>query len=72
MAKAKAELRVSGLTEPGLVRSVEEALSAVKGVEYVHVNLGVGKVTIEYDDSVTGVEIFLSIVKRVGFDVAQQ
>jgi len=72
MAKAKAELRVSGLAEPGLVRSVEESLSAVEGVEYAHVNLGAGKVTIEYDDSVTGVDASITIVKRIGFDVVQE
>jgi len=68
MAKAKAELRVSGLAKPGLVRSVEESLSGVEGVEYIHVNLGAGRVTIEYDDSVTKVEAFITLVNRVGCD----
>jgi copper chaperone CopZ len=72
MAKAKIELRVSGLAEPGLVRGVEESLSAVEGVEYAHVNLGAGKVTIEYDDAVTGLDAFMTIVKRFGSDAVQQ
>jgi copper chaperone CopZ len=71
MAKAKAELRVSGMAKPGLVRSVEESLSGVEGVEYIHVNLGAGKVTIEYDDSVTAVEAFITLVNRVGCDAVQ-
>ena len=63
---------MSGLAEPGLVRSVEESLSAVKGVEYAHVNLGAGKVIIEFDDSATGVEAFIVIVKSFGCDAVQE
>ena len=41
--KRKAELRATGLTGSGVPSSVEELLSALPGVEYVHVNLGAAK-----------------------------
>jgi copper chaperone CopZ len=72
MSKAKVELRVAGLAaEPGLVRRMEEALSAVAGVEYAHVNLGAAKVTIEYDDSVIDADGLIAAVERAGFDATQ-
>ena len=71
MAKAKAELEVAGLAGQGLCRGMEELLSAIEGVEYVHVNLGAAKVTINYDDSLTGVEALTAAVKRAGYRVAQ-
>jgi P-type Cu+ transporter len=71
MASAKTELRVAGLAEPGLPSNVEGLLSAVEGVEYAHVNLGAAKVTINYDDSVTGAEALIAELKRAGFDATQ-
>ena len=50
---------------------MEGLLSAVEGVEYAHVNLGAAKVTITYDDSVTGVEALIAELKRAGFDALQ-
>jgi len=72
MAKAKAELGVTELAGPGVVSSVEELLSGVAGVEYAHVNLGAGKVTIHYEDTVTGVETLIAALKGAGFDALQQ
>ena len=71
MANAKAELRVDGLAGPGLPSTVEELLSAVHGVEYVHVNLGAAKVAITYDDSLTSSEAFIAKLKRAGFEATQ-
>ena len=48
MATVKAEFRVNGLAGPGLPSTVEELLSAVDSVEYVHVNLGAAKVAVTY------------------------
>ncbi len=71
MAKATSELLVTGLARPGLASSVEEMLSALAGVEYAHVNLGAGKVTVNYDDSVTGVQALTAAIKSAGFDATQ-
>lgn len=70
--KAKAELRVAGLAEPGRVRGLEETLAGVEGVEYAHVNLGAGKLTVEFDDSVTDVEKLLVAVRGAGVEASQE
>ena len=70
MPKATTELRVTGLARPGLVSGLEEMLSAIPGVQYAHVNLGAEKVTINYEDSVTGVEPLIAAISRAGFDAA--
>jgi copper chaperone CopZ len=71
MSKAQVELRVTGLAEPGAVRSMEEMLSALPGVEYAHVNLGAAKITINYDDSITEADALTAAVKRAGFTATQ-
>ncbi len=71
MAKAKTEMQVTGLAAPGRVSEMEERLSAIPGVQYAHVNLGAGKVTVEYDDEVTGAEALLAAVRGAGYEAAQ-
>ena len=71
MASAKTVLRVTGLAEPGLPSAVESLLSAIQGVEYAHVNLGAAKVTITYDDLVTGADALIAELKRAGFEATQ-
>jgi len=68
MPKATTELRVTGLARPGLVSGLEEMLSAIPGVQYAHVNLGAEKVTINYEDSVTGVDSLIAAIIGTGFD----
>ncbi len=70
--KAKAAFRVNGLAEPGLVRGLEEKLSAVAGVEYAHVNLGAGKVTVEFDDCICGPEALLAVVRSADTEAEQE
>jgi copper chaperone CopZ len=54
-----------------VVRSIETGLSEVKGVEYAHVNLGAGKIHVEFDDSVTTADQLIGTVERLGFSVEQ-
>ena len=68
MPKAKSQFRVTGLARPGLVSNLEEMLSAIPGVEYAHVNLGAEKVTVNYEDSVTGVDALIAAIAQAGFD----
>jgi copper chaperone CopZ len=72
MPKAKVELKLEGMTCQGCVRSIELKLSKVPGVEYAHVNLGAGKATVEYDDSLTGVDHLIGAVEQIGFHAAQE
>jgi copper chaperone CopZ len=71
MAKSKIELSVQGMTGDGVVRNIEANLSGVNGVEYVHVNLGAAKITVDYDDSVTNAEQLIGTVERLGFNAVQ-
>lgn len=71
MAKSKIEMSVQGMTGDGVVRSIETGLSGVQGVEYTHVNLGAGKVTVEYDDSLTSADQLIGTVEQMGFHVLQ-
>ena len=71
MAKAKLEMQVEGMTCQGCVRSVEKKLSGVRGVDYAHVNLGAGHVTVEFDDAQTDPQTLLSAVEQIGFHASQ-
>jgi copper ion binding protein len=72
MAKAKVEMQVEGMTCQGCVRSIEKKLSGVKGVDYAHVNLGAGNVTVEFDDDRTSAQTLLAAVEQIGFHASQK
>lgn len=59
------------MTGSGVARNIEMTLGGVEGVEYTHVNLGAAKITVEYDDSVTGPEQFIAVVARLGLQAVQ-
>jgi copper ion binding protein len=71
MAKAKVEMQVEGMTCQGCVRSIEKKLSGVHGVDYAHVNLGAGHVTVEFDDVQTNPQALVSAVEQIGFHASQ-
>jgi copper chaperone CopZ len=71
MAKSKIEMRVDDMSGDGVVRGIETSLSGVKGVEYAHVNLGAGKINVEFDDSITTADQLIGTVERLGFSVLQ-
>jgi copper chaperone CopZ len=71
MARAKLEMQVEGMTCQGCVRSIETKLSGVQGVEYAHVNLGAGRVGVDYDDTQTNPQALLAAVEQIGFHASQ-
>ncbi|HWE50714.1 MAG TPA: heavy metal-associated domain-containing protein [Bryobacteraceae bacterium] len=71
MAKSKAELKITGMTCQGCVRSIEMKLSGLSGVDYAHVNLGAGVATVEYDDAKADVPKLIAAVQQIGFQAAQ-
>jgi copper ion binding protein len=71
MAKSKLEINVTGMTCQGCVRTIENKLSSVNGVEYAHVNLGAGKAVVEYDDASTRAEDLIKAVQQVGFEASR-
>jgi copper chaperone CopZ len=71
MAKTKVELCIGGMSCQGCVRTIENKLSSVNGVEYAHVNLGAGKAVVEYDDRLTKPDELIRAVEQVGFQVSR-
>jgi copper chaperone len=67
MAKTKVELQVEGMTCQGCVRSIETKVSSVKGVDYAHVNLGAGKLTVEFEDGAATADQLIEAVEQIGF-----
>jgi copper chaperone CopZ len=72
MAKSKVELTVAGMTCQGCVRSIETKISGVAGVDYAHVNLGAGKLTVEYDDLRTDPARLMGAVEQIGFHATHE
>jgi copper ion binding protein len=71
MAKSRLEIKVEGMTCQGCVRTIENKLASVKGVDYAHVNLGAGKATVEYDDASAEPEDLIKAVQQVGFQASR-
>jgi copper chaperone CopZ len=53
------------------VRTIEQKLATVDGVDYAHVNLGAGKVVVEYDDARTQPDALIRAVEQVGFQASR-
>ena len=71
MGKSKVELKVEGMTCQGCVRTIEQKLSSVDGVEYAHVNLGAGKAVVEFDESQTKAEDLIKACQQIGFQASR-
>ncbi len=71
MAKSRAELKITGMTCQGCVRSIEMKLSGVAGVDNARVNLGAGVATVEFDDARADVPKLIAAVQQIGFEAAQ-
>jgi copper ion binding protein len=67
---AKIELQLEGMTCQGCVRSIELKLTKVPGVEHAQVNLGLGKATVEYDESRANVDQMIAAVEQIGYHAA--
>ncbi|MFH0815788.1 MAG: heavy metal translocating P-type ATPase [Methanobacteriota archaeon] len=66
-AKAKADIKVSGMTCAMCVRSIEEALKEVQGVKQVTVNLATEKAHVEFDPGRTGVGAMRAAIEELGY-----
>lgn len=64
----EAELKISGMTCAGCVRSVEMKLSKVTGVQSARVDLQAGRATVEYDNAKTDVGKLVAAVQQIGFE----
>lgn len=72
MSKTKIELKVVDMTGEGVVRTIENTLSTQNGVDYAHVNLGAGKIIVEFDDSETDPSRLIGALDKLGFQAVQE
>ncbi|MEK3997125.1 copper ion binding protein [Psychrobacillus sp. FSL W7-1493] len=62
-------IQVQGMTCGGCVKSVENSVSALSGVEKVNVQLETGKVNIEFNDSQTDIKQITDTIEGKGYTV---
>lgn len=62
-------LNVKGMTCGGCVSAVTKALKATQGVKDVTVDLGQGKVSVDFDQSMASSADLRNAIGRAGFEV---
>lgn len=62
-------LQVQGMTCGGCVKSVENSINALSGVEKVNVQLETGKVNIEFNESQTDIKQITDTIEGKGYTV---
>src|SRR6266540_469565 len=65
----RADLQLWGLTCPACVRTVEEAIRGVPGVESASVNLATARAFVTYDSSRTSLAAIHDAIKKAGYRV---
>jgi Cu+-exporting ATPase len=65
----RADLYLSGLTCPACVRTVEEAIRGVPGVESASVNLASARAFVDYDTSRTSLAAIHDAIKKAGYRI---
>lgn len=68
--KEQVHLQVSGMSCQHCVKSVEESVGALSGVEKVNVSLEQGAVDVTYDSANVDVAQIASAIEDQGYDVA--
>ncbi len=64
---ATATVQVSGMTCQHCVKTVQQALEAVDGVEQAKVDLQAGRAVVEYDDGRTDAAMLAEAVSEQGY-----
>ena len=62
-------IHVQGMSCGGCVKSVENSVNALSGVEKVNVQLETGKVDIEFNDSQTNIKQITDAIEGKGYTV---
>ena len=60
---------ISGMTCGGCVKSVQNALAQIDGVNSVHVGLEQNNAVIEFDESKTNTQALAEAIEDAGFDI---
>ncbi len=70
MQTKQVTLPITGMTCANCVATVERSLKKEKGVEGANVNLSSERATVEFDPSITGLDVLIGRVQRAGYGVA--
>ena len=70
MATETRVINVEGMTCGGCVKSVDNAVSQLQGVQSVDVDLEGNKASVTYDASTVAVEAIVEAIEDAGFDAS--
>ena len=62
-------INIKGMTCMGCVSSIKNVLEKIPGVSHAEVSLEDAQVTIEFDESRTGIDHFKHTIEDAGFEV---
>lgn len=65
------KLKIEGMTCQGCVRSVQQALQHLPGVDKVMIDLAQGTATIDYQEGKLDPQSCIQTIENAGFDVIQ-
>jgi copper chaperone len=61
-------VRIGGMTCQGCVRSVQQVLETIPGVEHAEVSLDKGQARVSFDPEQTGVDAFKAAIADAGYE----
>lgn len=64
----KKTVTVTGMTCASCVRTVERSVKKLEGIESVNINLATEKLTVEYDEAKTNIDMIKTQIKSSGYD----
>ncbi|MFN3264686.1 MAG: heavy metal translocating P-type ATPase, partial [Aquificaceae bacterium] len=65
----RASLKVSGMTCVNCARAIEISLKKLRGVEHVQVSFELGRVVVEFNEELLGIEQIKSVIESLGYRV---
>ena len=62
-------IRIGGMTCEHCVKTVRDALGALTGVHYAHVDLAGGEATVDFDEGAVRVPALINALRAAGYTV---
>ncbi|WP_230661444.1 heavy-metal-associated domain-containing protein [Psychrobacter sp. I-STPA10] len=69
MSKQTQVIHIEGMTCGGCVKSVQDVVSTLKGVQSIEVSLEEKQGTVSFDDDVVSLSRIVDTIEEAGFDV---
>lgn len=70
MSQQTQVIDIAGMTCGGCVKSVEDVVSSLQGVDSIEVSLEQAQATVSFDDDVVSLSQIAETIEEAGFDVA--